>query len=221
MWKCTTAVVWLFDDERSDYVVRSATCGMYDSTEAAEVITFPESLFLFKFLVFYSFSFMKYPDLLFYWENQAFLVAFIPLIWKITWWVCEMLILWSSLELKLGRLMLFILLYLIARISASSVFVLCSWLLYSLLYANTEVRMITAYFFLRECLHCGVFCFSWFTYEGVFRLSSCSHGGMGRIVFCFPVFSVVAEMIPQSMLCIGMLYYLTRKLVQIDNFVSK
>lgn len=71
-----------------------------------------------------------------------------------------MLILWSSLKLKLEKLMLFILLYLIARISASSVFVLWNGLLYSLLYANIQVRMITAYFFLRECLHCGVFYFS-------------------------------------------------------------
>lgn len=57
-------------------------------------------------------------------------------------------------------------------------------------------------------------------YKDVFRLSSCSDGGMGRIVFCFPIFPVVAEMIPQSMLCIGMLYYLTKKSVLVDNFVS-
>lgn len=41
-------------------------------------------------------------------------------------------------------------------------------------------------------------------YEDVFRLSNCSDGDMGGIVF-----SVVAKMIPQSMLRIGMLYYLT------------
>lgn len=56
-------------------------------------------------------------------------------------------------------------------------------------------------------------------YEDVFRLSSCSDGGMGRIVFCFPIFSMVVEMIPQSMLCTGMLYYLTKKSVQVDDFV--
>lgn len=103
---------------------------------------------------------MMYPDLPFNWENQEFLVAFIPLIQSITWRVCGVLILWSSLELKMEKLMLFILLSLIARISASSVFVLWNRLLYSLFYANIEVRMITAYFFLRECLHCGVFSFS-------------------------------------------------------------
>lgn len=57
-------------------------------------------------------------------------------------------------------------------------------------------------------------------YEDVFRLSSCSDRSMGRIVFCFPIFSVVAKMIPQSMLHIVMLYYLTKKLVLVDNFVS-
>lgn len=46
-------------------------------------------------------------------------------------------------------------------------------------------------------------------YEDVFRLSSCSDGSMGRIVFCFPIFSV-AKMTPQSMLHIDMLYYLTK-----------
>lgn len=122
-----------------------------------------------------------------------------------------MIVQWSCLELKLEKLMLFIVLYLIAGIRASSVFVLWNWLLYSLLYANIKVRMITAYFFFRECLCCEVFCFSWFMYEYVFRLSSCSDGGMERIVFCFPISSVVAEMIPQSMLCIGMLYCLTEK----------
>lgn len=57
-------------------------------------------------------------------------------------------------------------------------------------------------------------------YKDVFRLSSCCDGGMGRIVFYFPVFPVVVQMIPQSMLCIGMLYYLTKKSVLVDNFVS-
>lgn len=49
-------------------------------------------------------------------------------------------------------------------------------------------------------------------YEDVFRLTSCSDGDMGRIVFCFPIFFVVMEMIPQSMLCVGTLYYLMKKI---------
>lgn len=55
-------------------------------------------------------------------------------------------------------------------------------------------------------------------HEDVF--TSCSDGSMGRIVFCFPIFSAVAKVIPQSMLHIGMLYYVTEKSVLVDNFVS-
>lgn len=58
-------------------------------------------------------------------------------------------------------------------------------------------------------------------YGDVFRLSSCSDRGMGRVVLCFPIFSVVTEIIPQNTLAMHRYaLLLEKKCVLFDNFLG-